>query len=897
MNTKDLISQEDINTKDSSLKTIFIVVFISFLLATIVSIYSLSRLAQENTKEIDTMLTYRIYDTIADNMSEPIVVARAMSNSYYLKEMLKNEKNMSEDEAIEQMKEYLNQLKTGLNYETAFVVSEESRRYYTYNGLNKIVDPENDEHDVWYSIFLSSQKVYDLDVDSDEVNKNQWTVFVNSRIEDENGKLLGVCGVGVQMTNLQELFKEAEKEYNVKINMVDSKGLVQVDTDEINIEQAYLDTEVLGDEKSGEYTYTPTGEGDFSVSKYVPDLGWYLVVQSSQTAISDEFIHIIIFNILLFIAVMSMLLFAISKILKKNRKEREERNRLIYQSQRAILASEAKSSFLSSMSHEIRTPINVVLGMNEMILRESNDENILEYSTNIEHAGKTLLDLINSILDFSKIEEGKMEIVPVEYDTKAMINNLVVSVAERARRKGLEFIVEVDKDLPSAMIGDDFRLSQVIQNILTNAVKYTEKGHIRFIIRKENKEKYEEGETGLFVAVEDSGIGIKEEDMGRLFESFERLDEVRNHSIEGTGLGMSIVVGLLKMMGSEIRVNSTYGIGTTFFFEVKQGIADPAPIGEYIEGSVQTLKKPEKEDMNASGASVLVVDDNEMNLKVAANLLKLYDISPELVNSGEECISAMKKKRYDIVFLDHMMPKMDGMQTLEELKKNGLIPGNTAMIVLTANAVKGAKEEYLSAGFDDYLSKPMEVDELRAILIRHLPEELIKKNEGAEIAERTGQTGQTGQKEQKEHPGQTEEKKYTGQNEKAGGSPKECSTDDKSPVAVLKKSGFDVEPAIEYCGGQEDLYIEILEEYVKYYRGNAKKLGDYYSQENWPEYRIIIHAIKSSSKTIGAMDLFERALLLEKAASEENGEYIHAYHDGYIKDYTETVELIENICG
>ncbi|HAG69688.1 MAG TPA: hypothetical protein DCL38_06920, partial [Lachnospiraceae bacterium] len=262
--------------KDKSVIFIFSVVSASFLLAIIVSIVSLVMLARENTKEIDTMLSYRIYDRISGSLNEPIIVARTMACDDFLDTFLEQEASMSEEESIRIMQKYLRDLKEGLSYDSAFLVSEKSRRYYTYEGLNKIVDPENDSHDIWYSLFTEKDAAYDLDVDSDEMNHNRWTVFVNARIEDENGDLLGVCGVGVQMTNLQELFLQCEKEYGVKINLVDSKGMVQVDTQDINIENAWITTEALGHEETDEYHTETLDTGEFAVTKYVEYLGWYL---------------------------------------------------------------------------------------------------------------------------------------------------------------------------------------------------------------------------------------------------------------------------------------------------------------------------------------------------------------------------------------------------------------------------------------------------------------------------------------------------------------------------------------------------------------------------------------------------------------------------------------------
>ena len=326
----------------------------------------------------------------------------------------------------------------------------------------------------------------------------------------------------------------------------------------------------------------------------------------------------------------------------------------------ADTANRAKSDFLANMSHEIRTPINAILGMNEMILHESKEKEILDYSTNIQSACRTLLSLVNTILDFSKIEDGKMEIIPVNFDTASMINNLVISIMERAKAKGLEFIVNVDENLPSILWGDDIRITQVIMNLLTNAVKYTEKGSVTFSIQMMGEE---DDCAVLAISVKDTGIGIHKEDLGKLFESFERIEEKRNRNIEGTGLGMAIVNRLLPMMNSELKVESVYGEGSEFSFVLRQRIVDGRPIGNYTERLHKSAELLGKTYLNAAKAKILVVDDNEMNLMVAKNLLKLNGISPDLANSGMEAIEKIREKDYHVVFLDHMMPRMDGIET------------------------------------------------------------------------------------------------------------------------------------------------------------------------------------------------------------------------------------------
>ncbi len=863
MSTKTNDVKGTAGSKDRSMLPILSAVSGAFVLAIIVSIYSLAKLARENTKEIDTMLTYRIYDSIASSLNEPIIVAETMACDDFLSDFLENEKSMDEDDAIEIMQNYLSGIRSGLEYDSAFLVSEGTRRYYAYDGLNKIVDPVNDEHDIWYSIFIDKDKPYDLDVDSDEVNKGVWTVFVNARIEDKDGNLLGVCGVGVQMTNLQELFLEAEKEYNVKINLVDSNGLVQVDTEDINIENAWLDTDVLTSEEAGGYSYQVTGN-EFAVSKYVEYLGWYLVVRSSTTSISREFFNIILLNIVLFLLVMGSLILLIAIIMVRSKKERDARENLLIVSERAVAASEAKSSFLSSMSHEIRTPINAVLGMNEMILRETNDNKIREYSSNIKSAGKTLLTLINSILDFSKIEEGKMEIVPVDYETASLVGNIIMSVEERAEAKGLEFITEIDENLPSRLNGDDVRILQVVMNLLSNAVKYTDKGHVKLTIRESERDG---DRTDVFFCVEDTGIGIRKEDLPRLFESFERLDEVKNHGIEGTGLGMSIVTNLLKMMGSEIRVDSDYGKGSSFYFVISQKIVDASPMGDHTKVfSVETSGSSER--LHAPKADVLVVDDNSMNLKVAENLLGLFGIKPKLAASGEEALKCVHTKKYQLILLDHMMPHMDGIETLEKMRADNMLYKETKVVALTANAINGAREEYLANGFDDYLSKPIEVKALEEILRKWLPASVITEEESIEYSE----------------DGEIMEFAPAGE--------ESATAETGEFVDWLGKAGFDTKSAMTYCAGDAAFYRELLDDYITYRDEKIAELDKDFEDENWKDYSVRIHALKSVSRTIGAVSLGEKAFELEKASKAGDADFVKANYPDFVKAYKAVTDII-----
>ena len=392
--------------------------------------------------------------------------------------------------------------------------------------------------------------------------------------------------------------------------------------------------------------------------------------------------------------------------------------------------SEAKSVFLSNMSHEIRTPINAVLGMNEMILRESREQSTIEYAENVRNAGNTLLGLVNDILDFSKIEAGKMDIIPVDYDLSSVLNDLVTMIQTRADDKGLKLEVKVDPDIPVELHGDEIRIKQVATNILTNAVKYTEKGSVSLNVGYEDLPE-EDGKRmiGLRFSITDTGIGIKEEDMEKLFTAFDRIEEQRNRTIEGTGLGMNITQRLLSMMGSELKVQSEYGKGSTFSFTVKQGVVSDHRIGNYEESYRRTLaqRKRYKEKFTAPDAHVLVVDDTPMNLSVFRSLLKTTLVQIDTAESGYEGIELANRNLYDILFIDHMMPKKDGIETLYEIRAGEGPNCGTKAVCLTANAVSGAREKYISAGFDDYLTKPIVPEKLEQMIMEYLPEEKLTK--------------------------------------------------------------------------------------------------------------------------------------------------------------------------
>ena len=406
----------------------------------------------------------------------------------------------------------------------------------------------------------------------------------------------------------------------------------------------------------------------------------------------------------------------------------EEKNeRLAAAEKRALEASNAKSDFLSAMSHEIRTPINTILGMNEMISRESKDLVILGYSRDVEKAGHLLLNLINDVLDFSKIEAGNFELDEKEYSIQDLAATSGEMLEKRASDKNLRIALDVDPGMPTGLIGDEGKIEQILINLITNAVKYTNEGYIRISVTGD----YTDKGYDLELSVSDTGIGIHPEDLDHIFDSFTRVDLRKNRHIEGTGLGLAITKKLCEGMGGTIKVSSRYGEGSVFTVTIPQKIGDPTFVGAVkINKKTQKAKRKRYEpSFTAPLAHVLIVDDNEMNLEVFVSLLKNTKVKMDKASGGKEAHELSLKSKYDVIFMDHMMPTPDGIETLHMIREDESNPNkDTPIIALTANAVSGSMEMYLNAGFNGYLSKPVDPLELEEVVRKHISEELIVPN-------------------------------------------------------------------------------------------------------------------------------------------------------------------------
>lgn len=544
----------------------------------------------------------------------------------------------------------------------------------------------------------------------------------------------------------------------------------------------------------------------------------------------------------------------------------------------AIKANETKTDFLANMSHEIRTPINAMLGFDEMILREESDEQIVEYATNIKKAGGNLLSLINDILDFSKVESGKMEIVNDEYKTSSMLADVINMTYMKAQEKGLAFDIFIGKDIPCTLYGDEIRVKQIMTNVLNNALKYTEKGSVSLSV---SFDKLGGDQGRLRISVADTGIGIKQEDMGKITESFRRFDLKHNRSIEGTGLGMSIVASLLNIMGGKLQVYSTYGKGSDFRMLIPQEIRDATPIGNYQNVYRKGLWKQEtyRELFTAPQAKVLFVDDNFMNLSVVKGLLKKTKIQVSIAESGAACLELTRKNKYDLIFMDHLMPDMDGVETLHRLRSETGNPNQYTMaIALTANAIKGSREYYLEEGFHEYLSKPIEGEKLEELLLKLLPKEyIIPAEESAENVLNYLEKDQ----------GEETEKQPTATADS-------CMQELEE---MLKQAHIRVTAGYRYAGNSMGQFHWMIMLFAESFEKAYRKLQDYYQKEQEDMYTIDVHALKSNAKSIGANQLYQLAWEHEQQSRAGNWSYVREHWDELGREWLCVVNGIFNYIG
>lgn len=571
------------------------------------------------------------------------------------------------------------------------------------------------------------------------------------------------------------------------------------------------------------------------------DTDRYYVVQEVVISLGIIFMSLIVAEI-----VNSLITEQNHRLLDALRKEKRSQ-------QEAEAANMAKSSFLANMSHEIRTPINAILGMNEMILREEKDPAIRGYAGNIQASGNSLLSIVSDVLDISKIESGKLEIIPVDYEVNSLISDCCNMAAGRAKAKELELLVECADNVPMKLCGDETHIRQIIMNLLTNAVKYTEKGTVKLIVSG----RFTDGGFVLKVDVSDTGIGIAEENLPQLFTQFQRFDLQRNRNIEGTGLGLSIVKRLCDLMSGTITARSVLGSGSTFTVELPQKVVDSTPCGGVNLNYSAGAEHEYHHSFEAPEAKILAVDDLPVNLLVIANLLKETRIKIDTAGSGRECLDKCSQQKYDLILMDHMMPEMDGVQTFEKLHGDKSSPNfETPVIMLTANALAGMREQYMDVGFADYVSKPVRGAKLEEAIRRNLPESLIKPASP-------------------EIPAEAVSTEPSGFADICGAVPE-----------------LNVNAALQYCCGSAELLYDLLHDFTE--NDHFSDLKAAFEEKRWEDYRRHAHSLKSTSLMIGLTGLSERARASELALKGGCTEFAELNHDSLIEEYSALLGKIKD---
>ena len=704
-----------------------------------------------------------------------------------------------------------------------------------------------------------------------------------------------VVSVDFMMNHIQEIISTLqirEKGYGF---IVDRNGLLiahrdpdkqgrLLTADEENLE--FFD-QILAVE-NGSFEITVDGKPCTAFVRRIMDQ-WYAVIAIDNEELMTEMHQQLLINVLICSVIFALIafFFFISRRTEQNYSSRIEQMRveeqkqayeakaLMLEKEAADRSNQAKSEFLANMSHEIRTPINAVLGMNEMILRETfavqNEEDpkqwsgavgkIRSCSRHIENAGSNLLSIINGVLDFSKIEAGQMEISNAEYSLRSVLTDVCSMISFRTRNKGLDLQTEVEESIPDRLLGDEIHVRQIITNLMSNAVKYTEKGSILLSVRASESGRKPGESVTLMITVQDTGIGIRQEDISRIFEKFQRINLEKTGTVEGTGLGLAITQKLVSMMNGEIQVDSEYGKGSAFTVRLPQTVASENPIGPFRPEYEPDLPEaePYHESLRAPNARILIVDDTRMNLMVAVGLLGKTEIRIDTAGSGADAVKAAGSTAYDLILMDQRMPGMDGTEALRHIRgQDGGASRNAPVICMTADAVQGARDRYLAEGFTDYLSKPIDYKALEDMLRKYLPEDkILLPAEEKVFSSESGETGVSFRPD------------------------------------LLREAGIRTEDGLRYCDGSEALYRSVLAEFLDSAEEKKHNLRQYYSAGDWENYSILVHSLKSVSRTIGAQTLSETAASLEKAGREGDTDTLSRLHEPMMRQYASLTDALE----
>ncbi|MDR1396960.1 MAG: response regulator [Desulfarculales bacterium] len=808
------------------------IVFIFILIGLGVAFFFISRQISYNTIQDKLALTSEtIRLRLATAVNSELALVFKMADSKLIQRYFTDPGNQTlKDAAVEEFAAYRRNFKNN----SIFWINDIDKLFYSDDGKSYLVDPARPEN-YWYNLTLYKTEKYNFNINYNP-ELQQINLWVNAPVfltmEDGSKKPIGMLGTGINLTDfISSVYHEPDP--LITLYLFNSFHEITIAGDQNLVYNKVLLTDHLGS-VGEEIINIANGLSNTEIEILAhddtlyavcssPQLRWYLVgsIPINFSTLFNFTIFVIFISILVLIGLI-IIIFNLFIDRVGNAIEEQHHN-LIVLNEKAQMASKAKSDFLARMSHEIRTPMNAVIGLSELTLRNYGQPQGLEYITSIKQAGKNLLSIINDILDFSKIESGRMEIISAVYNTSSLLSDVLTITKVRLGEKPIRLETDLEQTIPASLWGDEVRMRQVLFNLLSNAAKYTQKGFIKFTAKCEFPE---EGKGKLIFMVADSGVGIKPEDLPLLFGNFVRVEHTLNMNIEGTGLGLVIARSLCQAMGGDITVESQYGIGSVFTATVMQTVADPSPIG-ILKGSPVIAQQKSEVPFIAPDLRALIVDDIETNLQVAQGLLAPYSAQVDICLSGEDALRLIAKKDYDLIFMDQMMPGIDGLEATAAIRAWGGKFTELPIIALTANAILGIREIFLKNGFTDFLSKPIEIAKLNDIMDRWTPKE---KRKPAQKFAREQTKGQA------------------------------------PTPPFLRINGIDTARGLIMAGDKEENYKKLLAVYCRdlemrlpfFHKDSAKK--------DLRNFTIQAHALKSSSANIGAMDLATRAEFLENAA-------------------------------
>ncbi|MCL2182391.1 MAG: ATP-binding protein [Chitinispirillia bacterium] len=744
-----------------------------------------------------------------------------------------------------------------------FWISDKDKVFHSDGNTPYTVNPEAAEN-YWYNMTLYRTDVYNLNINYNP-DLNITNLWVNVPVLDRNRKPIGMLGVGLDISAFLLTLYETYGLGKTEMYFFNAKGEITGARDiDLVIRKEHIE-KILGDagvglmSKAQRLKVSDTHTFNSTLGKVavcpVPVLEWYMVAimpdsfDDYKNPVALLFIVGLIVIALIFV-IFNVFIAGFTKSLHKTLETLEA-------------ASQYKSEFLAMMSHEIRTPMNAILGMAELALRERMSEAAYGHVSTIKKSGSNLLSIINDILDFSKIESGKMEIAASDYLFSSMIGDVENIIKIKADEAKLEFLVDISKKVPKALIGDEMRIRQIMLNILNNAVKYTAKGFVSLTVKCRNAD---DDTVELTILVTDSGRGIKRDDINKLFTDFVQIDLVKNKGIEGTGLGLAITKNLVRAMDGTIGVESEYGKGSTFMVTLPQKISKRDDFEEAAAASIFT----------APDAKVLIVDDVPTNLKVAQGLLMIYEMQVHTCLSGAEAIEAVKNTEYDAIFMDHMMPEMDGIEAAMRIRNlGGKRYTKLPVIALTANAVSGMKEMFLQNGFNDYLSKPIDTLKLNSVLEKWIPKEKQKIFAGVDAGTMAAVMDGTADVIDISHIDAFNVNKNNAAHD-------------------IVIEGIDVKKGISMAAGKAGFYLQTLDVFRKDGRGKIEDIKKALGKGDLRLYTTYVHALKSATANVGAVKLSEAARDLEMAGKEGRQEFIEVNNRKLLDDLAIVLNNIDN---